>query len=340
MPGNGGAAAAMSVPQVEEPGGTAVSEELASHFEALWRGFAYGIVTPVLGAGASLYGRNDTDGPWNGPPSSSELAELLAKDFKMSQSSNNLLEVAQWVATLKGGSGPLYFALHELFDRDIPMTHLHELLAAIPNRIREASRLRYPPLFVTTNYDDLLEQALTAANEPFDLLAYVAEGNDRGLFRHVAPNGDVTLVEDPQHYDAVNPDVQAVVVKLHGFVNKEDPFDDSYVITEDHYIEYLGRAGRSGRADLRDRLPTHVMGRLTSCHFLFLGYSLRDWNLRSILYDLFDSNKGRFDWWSIQRECPEVERKSWSAHGVQIFDIPLEQYVQGLNESFDLFFSE
>jgi hypothetical protein len=82
------------------------------------------------------------------------------------------------------------------------------------------------------------------------------------------------------------------------------------------------------------------MGRLTSCHFLFLGYSLRDWNLRSILYDLFDSNKGRFDWWSIQRECPEVEQKSWSAHGVQIFDIPLEQYVQGLNESFDLFFSE
>jgi hypothetical protein len=70
----------MSVPQIEEPGGTAVSEALVAHFEALWRGFAYGIVTPVLGAGASLYGRDDTDGPWNGPPSSSEIGRASCRE--------------------------------------------------------------------------------------------------------------------------------------------------------------------------------------------------------------------------------------------------------------------
>ena len=36
----------------------------------------------------------------------------------------------------------------------------------------------YPPelVIVTTNYDDALERAFRAANEPFDLVTYVAEG--------------------------------------------------------------------------------------------------------------------------------------------------------------------
>jgi len=34
-----------------------------------------------------------------------------------------------------------------------------------------------------------------------------------------------------------------------------------------------------------------VLTRLLNCHLLFLGYSLRDWNLRAILYQLREKAK-------------------------------------------------
>jgi hypothetical protein len=48
--------------------------------------------------------------------------------------------------------------------------------------------------------------------------------------------------------------------------------NDSYVITEDHYINYLA-AGMS---------PTFLRAgsQTQKTNFLFMGYSLRDWNLR------------------------------------------------------------
>ncbi|HUC36636.1 MAG TPA: SIR2 family protein [Acidimicrobiales bacterium] len=330
----------MAFAQTDDPGRTAVAGELSLHYKMVCRGFKNGNLTPVLGAGASLFGRPPDSDEWHGPPSSSELAVHLAREFDMESSPTNLLEVAQWIATMQGGSSPLYFALHDVFNRELPTTKLHEFLASVPGRLREAGKLRRPPLIVTTNYDDLLEKAFSTQGEPFDLVAYVAEGADKGCFLHQSPDGDLTLIEKPEDYDAVNPDTRTVIVKLHGFVNKSDPDQDSYVITEDHYIEYLGREGRSGRADLRDRLPTDVMVRLNNCHLLFLGYSLHDWNLRAILYELYDSNKGKNSWWSIQRDCSDVERASWRHHGVEMRDTPLEDYLEGLSAAFDTFLAE
>ena len=56
------------------------------------------------------------------------------------------------------------------------------------------------------------------------------------------------------------------------------PDDDSYVVTEDDYIDCLTRT------DIVSFLPPSVVQRMQRCHYLFLGYSLRDWNLRAILH--------------------------------------------------------
>ena len=52
---------------------------------------------------------------------------------------------------------------------------------------------------------------------------------------------------------------------------------DSYVITEDSYIDYL--VGD----DVGAQIPFLLMERMEESHFLFLGYSMHDWNLRVIL---------------------------------------------------------
>jgi hypothetical protein len=145
---------------------------LKDHCETVVINMLIGKVTPVLGTGASLYGRGAPapepgDGAptpeWRGAPSAGELAAYLAKRGRIADVTNDLLQVAQW-GYAKRGSGALYAFLHERFDRDFPPTGLHQYLAEVPSLLRDGGR-GYPPLIVTTNYDDLVERALDERNE-------------------------------------------------------------------------------------------------------------------------------------------------------------------------------
>ena len=54
------------------------------------------------------------------------------------------------------------------------------------------------------------------------------------------------------------------------------------MITEDHYIDYLTKT------DIGELLPAELLGQARrESHFLFLGYSMRDWNLRVILHRIW-----------------------------------------------------
>jgi hypothetical protein len=308
-------------------GSTTETSKLERHYSNLLRGLRWGKVTPVLGAGASLFGRSNPMA-WHGAPTAAELADRLANEFEADVSTSDLLTVAQWIYALRGGSGQLYEALHEIFDKDFPTTPLHEFLAATPKRLRERN-LGRPLLIVTTNYDDLMERALVGQGEEFDLVVYMADGPNKGCFFHRPPHGMLKKISDPENYTAVSPDRRTVVLKLHGFVCREDQSCDSYVITEDHYIEYLTHT------DLTLLLPPNVVSRLLDCHLLFLGYSLRDWNLRAILYRLWLGRLRDNNWWGVQRNPSEVEQSSWRNRSVELFDIALESYLAGLENVFE-----
>ena len=311
-------------------GEMAQAEDLADHFKTVVRGFREGILTVILGAGASLYGRsNQTEEEWSGAPSAQELADRLAKEFDVpvKPDGTNLLKIAQWITSMKGGPSHLQRELHRVFDRDLPMLPLHEFLASVPGRLREKGLLHQPPLFLTTNYDDLLERALDVKGEEYDVLVYMADNPFRGQFCLQAPGGKLQIL-DPDSL-AANPAKRTVIVKLHGYVDRHvEEFHDSYVITEDHYIEYLGRA------DLDKLLPVHVLERLLDCNLLFLGYSLNDWNLRAILFQLRAKAVSN-DWWSVQLGCDQVEAKSWAKRDVDMINIALEDYVPGLEAAFE-----
>ena len=50
---------------------------------------------------------------------------------------------------------------------------------------------------------------------------------------------------------------------------------ESFVVSEDDYINYLVNA------EMGAVIPVTLAARLQRSHFLFLGYTPRDWNLRS-----------------------------------------------------------
>ncbi len=319
-------------------------EDLSDHYTTVALRMLRGRVTPVLGAGASLYGQlgshassaavtdQDESGDrkpkdWSHAPSASELAAYLADEFKVQAAPDDLLRVAQWIYAWRGGSGGLYEALHDVFDRDFPATRLHEFLADVPVRLRATDRGK-PPLIVTTNYDHLVEDSLKERGVSYDLLAYMAEGPHEGHFCHLGADGTMTPIENPESYLAVDPDKQTVVLKMHGYVCRGDPDADSYVITEDHYIEYLGRT------ELRKLLPAPVVARMLNSHLVFLGYSLRDWNFRAILHYIYSHRIRDNDWWAIQLNPDRLERRSWEKRNVKIINISLEEYIPALQTAF------
>src|SRR5262249_32173508 len=142
----------------------------------------------------------------------------------------DLLRVAQCVDHARGWRA-LYQMLHELFDADYQPTVLHRLLAGMPRRMAALDR---PPrethlLFVTTNYDDVLERALDDASETYDLVWYVARpGELMGKFMHMPPGGVPKPINDPDRYVApLNLAERSVVLKIHGAVDRATGVNDS-----------------------------------------------------------------------------------------------------------------
>ena len=284
-----------------------------------------------LGAGANLC---DLPSGWKWTadqrtylPSGRDLAEHLASVCRSTDDRRqDLARVAQCIAVTEG-DGPLYDELRRVFDADYAVTPLHAFIASRPAVLRARGYAHGHQLIMTTNYDDLLERAFDAAGEPYDVLIYMDRS---GFFLHRAPDGSETLIERANEYPHIPLDdarnlKRSLIVKLHGTVDRRSDENDSYVITEDDYIEYLAERKDS------ELLPNVLRAKLKRSHFLFLGYGLRDWNLRVILHRIWHEQDLRFNSWSIQLDQGALEEKAWSKHNVEILAIPLLAYVQGLS---------
>lgn len=190
-----------------------------SHFEQVLDAIRDDYLVAFFGAGVNLVNR-PSEPPWSpgSPylPSGGELSRYLAEHYRYpAEDTSDLLRVAQYVA-FGPGTGPLYRRLRDLFNRDFAPTPVHEFFARLPALLRAQGWFRKHLLIVTTNYDDLMEQSLKAAGEPYDVVAYVADGPHSGKFRHHRPDGPPVLIEKPNEYRDVSLDKRHVVLKIHG----------------------------------------------------------------------------------------------------------------------------
>ena len=318
-----------------------MSGELDSHIATVVSQLRLGKVIPFLGAGANLSDRPAPPfEPWLPPvppnraylPSGAELAGYLTAwhNAPANEDSKELVRVAEWVS-LSAGEGSLYDSLRELFDADYPTTALHTLMARLPSVARQHGWVPMQ-VVVTTNYDDLLERAYRAAGEEFDVLTYLATD---GRFVHIPPEGEPQVIERgaansyllPQ--DARRNLIRPAIIKLHGAVDRVERSRDSFVISEDHYIDFLSRF------NAQDLVPAPILAKLAESNFLFLGYSLRDWNVRAMLHRIWESQRHGFKSWAIQHDPGELDQLSWQEKGVRILAQPLSEYVSALNEWID-----
>jgi SIR2-like domain len=301
--------------------------ELDDHFVYLLPALEDGSLVPLLGAGVNMSGRTSA---WSQGtsflPSGDELARYLAAKFKYEYNDPKELElirVSQFVA-LKGSSKGLYRELHSVFSGAHEPGAVHKLLAALPGTFEARGEKPRYQLIMTTNYDRALEAAFDAAGERYHLLLYLSEGQDRGRFVHRAPDGATKLIDDPNKNEVSMEDC-TVIVKIHGSVG-DAPGADSYVITEDDYLDYLMQS-----TDITNLFPVHLAAHLTNdAQFLFLGYKLRDWNLRVILNRIWQEQQLSGKSWAIQLKPEALDLLFWRRHEVDILDVELDEYVREL----------
>jgi DNA-binding SARP family transcriptional activator len=241
----------------------------------------------------------------------------------------DLARISQYVATMQG-SGPLYDALHDLFEAAVEPGPLHRFLARLPSLLRERGVPHQ--LIVSTNYDLALEQAFEDAGEELDVVAYVAAGPNRGRFWHRPPGEAPRPIDVPNTYATeLSLERRTILLKLHGAV---DPLPEreweSFVITEDDYIDYLGRS------ELTSVVPVSLAAKLRRSHFLFLGYEMADWNLRLILNRIWGERPVAYRSWTVQRSPSALARAFWRRYDVTPLDVDPDGYVELLERRLEV----
>lgn len=306
-----------------------------------------GKVVPFIGAGVNLCGRpRDPDDetkfvPWEGKyiPSGWELTEYLVETYNYPRDEpRDLLRVSQYVA-VKNGTGPLYERLHDVLVKgDFPITAVHQFLVRLPaassaarNKRRDPKKVY--PLIITTNYDDVMECAFDEVGEPYDLVFYAAQGNEKERFLHRAPGEEPRPILIANNYQievdgraCILLDQRPVILKIHGAVDRRSPDRDSYVITEDDYIDYLTLP------PLTTLLPVPLPARLAHCHFLFLGYSLADWNMCAFFRRIWKDAKLSYRSWAVEILNRKIDQMFWRERNVDVIVSSLEDYFADLTE--------
>jgi DNA-binding SARP family transcriptional activator len=285
---------------LERPGAEPPAED---HFAEVVRAMLAGRLVPVLGSDVG------------------ELAASLASSFSYPGEPSGLPRVSQYVAVMQG-SGPLWDELHALLETGAQPTPIHRFFASLPPFLRERGAPHQ--LIVTTSYDLALEQALLEAGEEFDVVSYIASGRHRGRFCHLAPDGTAAPIELPNTYASeLSLERRTVILKLHGRFDPSPGREwESFVVTEDDYIEYLTQS------DVSAAVPVGIAAKLQRSHFLFLGYTMADWNLRVVLRRLWGERPLGYRSWAVQPESKPLEREFWRRLDVDVLDAPLDEYVE------------
>jgi hypothetical protein len=203
--------------------------------------------------------------------------------------------------------------LHKIYAGDFLITPVHRLLAESPE----------PLLIVTTSFDTTMERAFDEARRVYDVVVYPTERKELStgvLLWGFGSNKPKLIAANELYIDLTR---RTVIYKIQGSVCRNDPLFDSYVITEGDYIEMLARLG-GGPA-----VPAQFVRQFQKFPLLFLGYGLRDWTLRQMLFQLKFSSLS----WSIQSHPSELEKQLWNARRVKLYDIDVFEFVNQLRDT-------
>lgn len=261
-------------------------------------------LVPFLGSNANRCGR--AGHPWLAPgdplaPTFQEMANYLRSKNEVGYppdlAPTSLAFVAQYLVWERS-IDLLHQELTHIFSVPQEATPLHHLLAKVASRLTH-KRTDKHLILISANYDQVLEETLLAHGVAFHLLTYEPDPSGGGRFFYTPADKALPRVRvntaNEQH---LPDDGFPVVIKLNGSFGTAS--SNRGLVTEEQFMDH------APRQDFSALLPHAVKAQLKQSHFLFLGYSLRDWQMRLTLRRMGARSQGIHSWAVLEPEVADV----------------------------------
>ena len=267
-----------------------------------------GQVTPFIGAGAG-YGTlptgKDLAVEWSG-----------TYDYPLGNH-DDLTAVAQYLAVTYGPDHPKQLVVDQLEGKGPPdfssPEEPHAFLAGLD-----------VPIYITTNYDDFMVQALRAKGK--DPKREFCRWNPE-----IRTRGQKSVFDTPGFEPTPQ---EPVVFHLHGI--REELA--SIVITEDDYLSFIVDVSWHRK----ELLPLRIQQALTGTSLMFMGYSLSDWDFKVIFRALVIAMEAELRRESVSVQLPRSDKgvASYLAEyltekNIEVYWGDLSQFVTDLRARLD-----
>jgi hypothetical protein len=266
-------------------------------------------------------------------PLGKEFYERLARKFECPALIGDRTAVAAFVVS-RYGTQVLWREVKAIIAAlPVGPSAVHRLLAALPALLRTAHQPQAAPLWIfTTNYDVLMEKALTEAGERFHLLYYIGgtATQDEGLFAERAADGSVRIIERPENLRSLDPQSN-VVVKFNGGLVHDGSFDESVLIAAGHFEQLA--------AHIPDNLPAYLRVALREKSLLFLGHGLAEPDVHALIKYSAQGDR-TIKSWAIQlppsdplwRHSWEERVEYWRGWSLQVVPSDLKAFLAAFHQ--------
>jgi hypothetical protein len=298
-------------------------------------------ITLFLGAAASSVREPGSEGSEPGLPNGREFSADLSDlaDYPPGREADPLTKVSQYLVEYAGDRDLILSYIKTQFHDKVPPDYR----CSVTDFLSELPASQIPRLIVSTNYDTLVERLLERRSIPYVCVSHIL-GRSKFSGRLIVYEKLGKFSKDlivtrataeellQERLAAAEPPV--ILYKMHGsaisFVPRKDRDEtlaggfNSIVITEQDYIDYLDK-------NTMERLPIQMQEMLRNSQFLFLGYSLSDWNFRLLLHRLRESQAGAdTTHYACLLNDDKVESLFWQKRGVILLYVSLTQFLANL----------
>ncbi|HEX5886604.1 MAG TPA: SIR2 family protein [Pyrinomonadaceae bacterium] len=260
--------------------------------------------------------------------------QLLSRVTRIANPPEPLTSITSYYEKLLGRD-KLWRTLTEIFRTKNTPTLTHRLLAqSAQYHLAQQGALDY--LIITTNYDCLMESALDELKVPYVVLTTNRGNKPKVLIRcsSTVPDGEDLKRKYfntvfPYNFQMMKATSLVIIYKIHGCINSELEYaDEGVVISDNDYVDYVSQMARTDGV-----IPAHVTELMREKPFWFLGYSLSDWNVRSI----YETLKARSNPdqrptkdYAVTRKVGPFEKLFFDKNDITIFEVELNEFVRGI----------
>ena len=260
-----------------------------------------------------------------------EILQLLAKVTRIANPPEALTSIASYYERLEGRQD-LWNLLADVIRSKKTPTRTHKLLAeAAKHHLAQKGATDY--LIITTNYDCLMETALDALKVPYIVLT--TRKSDPKVLLRCSENVENREMLRNRYWNREYPGnfvlskAQSVVIiyKIHGCLHPDITFEnEGLVVSDNDYVDYVTQMSKIGI------IPATVSELMREKRFWFLGYSLSDWNVRSIYETIkqkSDPDRKNRDY-SVMYSVGDFEGLFFEKNEIRIFQASLNEFVDGI----------